>query len=349
MEVLFTTKVKRSKEPYSQQPWSNSIHEMSWFMPLPPWIVDRSVSCSCRNSYGDWREESGDESKNNSITWTKRKRSTWFPCWERKPVQDVSVILLTFQLRIVWHIFLTKSPAKADTLITAVKTGRLLEVEVHPNFRTLMEDEAFLSSWCRTFMHKGENVFSWTSYRFFFHQLHVRNHSMWCLWELPWVLRVKMMLRKERLPLQTHASTHSWRWWHCTCAIVAITIIPVFDLAFLPVSWQCRHQAPLVSAEPIGGRTTLLNTLSASRTTVMGLWLSPDSVYLEFDEEIMKPAREAPDHAGFNPDTMKVSNGTNGRLSTFTSETSHLSVVQVTLLLKQTGRQKESLFRMMNK
>ena len=156
-KFFFTTKVKRSKEPFSQQPWPNSIHEMSWFMPLPPWIVDRSVSCSCRNSYGDWREESGDESKNNSITWTKRKPSTWFSCWERKPVQEVSIILLTFQLRIVWQIFLTKS--KADVLITAVKPGRLLEVEVHPNVRTLTEHEAFLSSWCRAFMHKGENVF----------------------------------------------------------------------------------------------------------------------------------------------------------------------------------------------
>ena len=53
----------------------------------------------------------------------------------------------------------------------------------------------------------------------------------------------------------------------------------------------------------------------------------------------MKPEREAPDNAGCNPDTMKVSNGTNGRLSTFTSHTSHLSVAQVTLLLKQIGRQ----------
>ena len=49
------------------------------------------------------------------------------------------LFLLTFPLRIVWQIVLTKSSAKADTLITAVKTMRLLEVDVHPNFRTLME------------------------------------------------------------------------------------------------------------------------------------------------------------------------------------------------------------------
>ena len=50
----------------------------------------------------------------------------------------------------------TTASAKADNLITAVKTGRLLDVEIHPNFRTLMEHKAFLSIWCRTFMHTRE-------------------------------------------------------------------------------------------------------------------------------------------------------------------------------------------------
>ena len=35
-------------------------------------------------------------------------------------------------------VCLTKLSAKADNLITAVQTVRLLEVDVHPNFRTLM-------------------------------------------------------------------------------------------------------------------------------------------------------------------------------------------------------------------
>ena len=37
---------------------------------------------------------------------------------------------------------LTKSSAKADNLITAVKTGRSLVVDVRPNFRALMEHKA---------------------------------------------------------------------------------------------------------------------------------------------------------------------------------------------------------------
>ena len=77
---------------------------------------------------------------------------------------------------------------------------------------------------------------------------------------------------------QTHASIHSWRWWHCTCALLLLPFSSVFHLPFLPVLWQCRHQGPLVSAGSIRGRKILLNTLSASRTTILSLWLSPDTV-----------------------------------------------------------------------
>ena len=52
---------------------------------------------------------------------------------------------------------LTKASAKADNLITAVQTGMLLNVDIHLDFRTLMEHKAFLSTWCKTFLHtKGE-------------------------------------------------------------------------------------------------------------------------------------------------------------------------------------------------
>ena len=55
---------------------------------------------------------------------------------------------------------LTKASAKADNLITVVKTLRLFDVDTHTNFRTLMEHKAFLSTWCRTFMHTTETMFS---------------------------------------------------------------------------------------------------------------------------------------------------------------------------------------------
>ena len=104
--------------------------------------------------------------------------------------------------------------------------------------------------------------------------------------------------------------------------IVAITIFSVSHLLFLPVL-QCRPQDPLVSAEAIGGRKILLNNLSALKATVMSLWLSPDSVDLQFNEEVMKPERftEAPDHTGFNPDNMRVSS----QKTTHNGDVSHFS------------------------
>ena len=62
-----------------------------------------------------------------------------------------------FQHRIVLKIVLTKASAKADNLITSVKIGRLLDVDIHPNFRTLMKHKAFLSTWCRTYLHTTKN------------------------------------------------------------------------------------------------------------------------------------------------------------------------------------------------
>ena len=59
-----------------------------------------------------------------------------------------------------WADWLTKSSAKADNWITAVKTVRWLNGHIHPNSRTLMEHKAFLSTRCKTFMHTREkNVF----------------------------------------------------------------------------------------------------------------------------------------------------------------------------------------------
>ena len=54
---------------------------------------------------------------------------------------------------------LTKASAKADDLITAVKTGKLPQVDIHSNFRTPLEHKAFLSTWCRTFMHTKKKSF----------------------------------------------------------------------------------------------------------------------------------------------------------------------------------------------
>ena len=55
---------------------------------------------------------------------------------------------------------LAKASAKADNLITAVQKGKVLDVDSHPDLRTLMEHKASLSSWCRTFMYtRDKEVF----------------------------------------------------------------------------------------------------------------------------------------------------------------------------------------------
>ena len=43
---------------------------------------------------------------------------------------------------------LTKASVTADILITAVKLGKLLDVHIHLDLRTLVEHKAFLSTWC---------------------------------------------------------------------------------------------------------------------------------------------------------------------------------------------------------
>ena len=70
------------------------------------------------------------------------------------------MILLTFKSQKCFADCLTKASAKADNLITAVNTRKLLDVDIHPHSRTLMEHKAFLSTWCENiFAHKGEGSF----------------------------------------------------------------------------------------------------------------------------------------------------------------------------------------------
>ena len=66
------------------------------------------------------------------------------------------MILLTFQPQIAWQTASPRLSAKADNLITAVQTRKLLDVDVHPDLRVLMEYRALLSTWCKTFLHTRE-------------------------------------------------------------------------------------------------------------------------------------------------------------------------------------------------
>ena len=80
---------------------------------------------------------------------------------------------------------LTKASAKADNLITAVKTGRLFDVEIHVNFGTLMEQNGFLIYMVQDiYAHKGKGCFLPKCLEGFSYRLHKKHHSMWWLWRL---------------------------------------------------------------------------------------------------------------------------------------------------------------------
>ena len=51
---------------------------------------------------------------------------------------------------------LIKTSAKADNLITAVQTRKLLDDEIQPDSRTLVEHKVFLSTWCKKFLYTKE-------------------------------------------------------------------------------------------------------------------------------------------------------------------------------------------------
>ena len=72
---------------------------------------------------------------------------------------------------------LTKASAKTDNLITAVQTGKLLDVDSHPDLGTFMEHKAFLSTWCKTFLHTREKeVFFLNTSRSPLHQFLKEDH-----------------------------------------------------------------------------------------------------------------------------------------------------------------------------
>jgi hypothetical protein len=58
---------------------------------------------------------------------------------------------------------LTKHSAKPDNLLKAVETGTLPSVDMHPNFRELLNHKAYLVSWIAEFLHTAEPVLSFLS------------------------------------------------------------------------------------------------------------------------------------------------------------------------------------------
>ena len=205
--------------------------------------------------------------------------------------------------------FLADCLTKADNLIIAVETGRLLEVDVHPNFRTLMEHKALLSTLCRTFMHTREKEV------FFLSALRIplaptpqkKIISDDVCGELS-ITRIKRnsirvsgrvrRLRKLRLPSQIHALNF--------LEILMRMLCPCLTLMNLSFSAASRY-SNIVTMAVVKPRC-----VESEGYYYEALAFSRHRINLELDEESMKPAKatKAPRNAGINPSTMKIRNGT---------------------------------------
>ena len=103
--VLWTTKVKRLREQYSQQPWKNCIH--SWNVSFhASSSVDCGWTCQVRLQKFTWglTRRTWWQQQEQFPYLSKKKQFTWFLCCEMKRVQEVFMTLLAFQLGIVYQI-----------------------------------------------------------------------------------------------------------------------------------------------------------------------------------------------------------------------------------------------------
>ena len=104
-EYLLTAEVIRLREQYSQQPWQNCVH--SWNVSFhASSSVDCGWTCQVKLQIFTWglTRRTWWQQQEQFTYLSKNKQFTWFPCCDVKPVQEVFMTLLTFQLRIVWHI-----------------------------------------------------------------------------------------------------------------------------------------------------------------------------------------------------------------------------------------------------
>ena len=154
--VLLTIKIRRLKRMCSLQPWQNCTH--SWQVLVHAnFFVDYKWTCQVRLQKFTWglaRRTWWQQQEH--IYLNIRKQSTGFQYCKRKLVQGIFMILHIFQLRIVWQIVWRKHQERQTTWSHLWKIGRLSNVDIHPNLRTLKEHKAFLSTWCRTCLHTRE-------------------------------------------------------------------------------------------------------------------------------------------------------------------------------------------------
>ena len=116
--------------------------------------------CSCQFLRGLWMDISGQVANTHmridAQNLVTTARTTHLP-EQKVTIHTISMLrkeACSGNIHDLAHIptqnCLTDCLTKADNLITAVKTGRRLDVDIHPDFRTLMEHKVCLSTLFRT-------------------------------------------------------------------------------------------------------------------------------------------------------------------------------------------------------
>ena len=202
---------------------------------------------------------------------------------------------------------LTQVAAKADNLITAVKTGRLLDVDIRTDLRTLMEHKAFLSTWCRTFMFMREKVSFLNTLKISLAPPPQEGSFQ--------VIFVGTRHTQEQKELKTceregHNATKITSAFADSCIQSPWSMMSIF-MRILCLCLALMNF--LFSIEPPSSNFATMAVLTPRRVETEDYYyetlaFSRRSITLELDEENMKSERSAmtPRNSGINPSTMKM-------------------------------------------
>ena len=286
---------------------------MFCFMPVPPWTVDGHVRWGCRNSHEDWREDAGDNSKHNSLTGGKRNNS-----------HDLHVSIWNLFGEYSWLCSHFNSELFGELFGEGISEGRQLD-------HSGENSEVFGSCHSSKLQepHGEQGILAYMVYN-----IHAQNREK-CF--LPKRLEEFSLTSSTSRTIPCNVCENFLWFWEsrcyennvCTCKLTHLFIHEDDDIVHvhcrsnhssqsltLPFS-QCCGNADVQTRWSLQNQSLddkiLLNQVSALRPLLWVSGFSRHNVDLKFNEEVLKPERfkQTLDHAGFNPDTMRVSaNGT---------------------------------------
>ena len=219
--------------------------------------------------------------------------------------------------------------SKADNLLTALQTEKWLDVDIHPDFGTLMEHKAFLSTWCKTFLHTREKEVFFRS-RSLLHKLSPRRtisgdvggnsaandcsrrvmHPISLVSDADFEDRTHVGGEKHS-PIEAQSRISQRRSMKQNLSDGTISFTALMNLL---LSVALPSSSIVTMAVSIPHWVVKSGSLSQDEDNLREdyyyecLAFSRLTINLEFDEETMKPEKttEAPRNAGVDPCTMKM-------------------------------------------